>query len=464
MFLPIGVEGRPARRPVATMALVTTCVVVHFLAWPVEQQRAAEWGQAFEQLVLLEAGIESRFLGSAPSSPFEPPASRLRGRTETERKFWAGFSSGRLVDEEDPDLIAWRSAVRDLREAREARLYYRYGTHDKNDNPLSLLTHVFLHAGHAHLIFNMIFLWVLGSVVETTWGPRAFLLVFFVSGVAAGIPDALFTAPRDVIGVGASGAIAGIMGAFLIRHFRKRIRLFILPMMPIVSLPAWLLLPLWFALELRSAASGAATGVAHWVHVGGFVFGAGLGAALRLGKTEEAARATYERKDRARLKAEHLELARLKSENGDVKGMLVELEAAARADPDDIDLRRRHVEQLATAGRADEAWVEGQSLLKHLWTAGNRDAFADCAVELRAWMPDRSLPAAVRYRLALALEPDRPRDAASELWRLAQEAEPGEPVLPQALRLYADLLERLGDPEGAARVRARAEQTAIPGR
>lgn len=136
---------------------------------------------------------------------------------------------------------------------------------------------MFLHGGWWHLIGNMVFLWVFGNNVEDYFGPIKFLLFYLLSGLAAIAAYSVFSLYSQVPLVGASGAIAGVMGAYIVLHPRAEITcLIFFFFIQFVTLPAKLVLGLWFLLQVVMAFAGGTTGggVAWLAHVGGFIFGA----------------------------------------------------------------------------------------------------------------------------------------------------------------------------------------------
>ncbi len=144
-------------------------------------------------------------------------------------------------------------------------------------NPwLSLLTASFLHGSWWHLIANMLFLRVFGDNVEDAMGHGRFLAFYLICGVGAILGHTIAQPDSMVPVVGASGAISGVMGAYLLLHPRSSI-LTLIGWIPI-PLPAWLLLIVWIGFQMLSAAAaaGSAGGVAWWAHIGGFFLGMAL--------------------------------------------------------------------------------------------------------------------------------------------------------------------------------------------
>lgn len=145
----------------------------------------------------------------------------------------------------------------------------------------TLLSSVFMHGGWAHLIGNMWFLWVFGNNVEDVMGRLRFP-IFYLSCAGAAAGAQMLTNPDSVVPmVGASGAIGGVMGAYIVLFPRVRVHLFVFLgfFFTTVAVPAYFMLGYWFVLQLLGGlpALGQQTGgVAFWAHVGGFLAGAGL--------------------------------------------------------------------------------------------------------------------------------------------------------------------------------------------
>jgi membrane associated rhomboid family serine protease len=149
----------------------------------------------------------------------------------------------------------------------------------------TLLTSMFLHAGWGHLGGNLLFLWIFGNNVEDLLGRPRFVALCLGSGVAAALVLAFSAVHSQVPMLGASGAIAGVLGAYLMTYPRANVHclVWVVVFFWIVTVPAWILLGLWFGMQLLSglAAGPAAPGVAFWAHIGGFVAGIVLFLVLR---------------------------------------------------------------------------------------------------------------------------------------------------------------------------------------
>ncbi|MGJ3263922.1 MAG: rhomboid family intramembrane serine protease [Salinarimonas sp.] len=145
----------------------------------------------------------------------------------------------------------------------------------------TLVSYTFLHAGLLHLAGNMITLWVFGDNVEDSLGHWRYALFFLLAGAAGGLAEAYFTGNPDVPVVGASGAVSGVMGAYLMLHPRAKIFVLVGFRVP-VALPAGIFVGFLIALNLGMALTGdTAAMVAWWAHVGGFAAGMILVVPLR---------------------------------------------------------------------------------------------------------------------------------------------------------------------------------------
>jgi membrane associated rhomboid family serine protease len=168
---------------------------------------------------------------------------------------------------------------------------YGYSTFEVT---VTLVTSLFLHGGFVHLIGNMIYLWVFGGAVEDLFGHVRYFLFYILCGAIGSLTHTLILPHSTVPSIGASGSIAGVLGAFLVLRPRARI----VTLFPLVvywamaEIRAALFLPVWFAMQFMngflSLAAAAHTeevsGIAWWAHVGGFLFGAIVAGFYRMSK------------------------------------------------------------------------------------------------------------------------------------------------------------------------------------
>jgi membrane associated rhomboid family serine protease len=146
---------------------------------------------------------------------------------------------------------------------------------------ITLISSQFLHGGWAHLLGNMLFLWVFGDNVEDAVGHVRYVIFYLLCGAIAALAHVFFNLGDSTPSVGASGAIAGVMGAYLVLYPSASIKVFvpIFLFFGLIRLPALVLIGIWFAMQLFSGISsigevgGGEAGIAFWAHVGGFVAG-----------------------------------------------------------------------------------------------------------------------------------------------------------------------------------------------
>lgn len=143
---------------------------------------------------------------------------------------------------------------------------------------ITLISSMFLHAGLLHLAGNMLFLWIFGDNMEEAFGHVGFLLFYLACGIAASLAQIGLDPDSPVPMVGASGAVAGVLGGYLLLYPRARIDVLVIViiLVTVVALPAWLVLGAWFAIQIAGSFASAGAeggGVAFAAHAGGFVAG-----------------------------------------------------------------------------------------------------------------------------------------------------------------------------------------------
>jgi membrane associated rhomboid family serine protease len=180
---------------------------------------------------------------------------------------------------------------------------HNYGLPMKEPAWITIFTSMFMHGGWLHLLGNILFLWIFGDNIEDLMGSVRFIFFYLLCGLAAaGLQLAMSTTGKALMipMVGASGAIAGVLGAYLIKFPQARIRtlLFWCIIIQVVTLPAWVMLGLWLLFQFFSATSstlvgGAVGGVAFFAHVGGFIAGMILVNLFSIGRQKPRPRLEY---------------------------------------------------------------------------------------------------------------------------------------------------------------------------
>ena len=158
-----------------------------------------------------------------------------------------------------------------------ARFFFEWGLVPAAVRPETLVTSMFLHAGMMHLAGNMLFLWVFGDNMEDAFGHLGFLVFYLAAGLAAGGAQFASDPASTVPMVGASGAIAGVMGGYLLLYPLARVDILVILIVifRVIPVPAWIVLAAWFGIQVLQGSFTPSNigGVAYWAHAGGFAAG-----------------------------------------------------------------------------------------------------------------------------------------------------------------------------------------------
>jgi len=290
MLIPIRHENMSARRwPVVTLALIAINIIVFLATHDTLTRQAPELGKVKVHILILAA--------THPELTLTPEAQQLvNGFKDHNPNEWAKVQDPnhriidawdaqiRLVDEPYQLQQTMDSLTDQYAKLSTTSLAEQYAFVPAHPTAISYLTANFLHGGWLHLIGNMWFLWLAGFVLEDAWGRWMYSAFYLVAGAAALQFHAWANAGSGVPTLGASGAVAALMGAFLVSFPRMKIEMMWIFMFRRYSFkaPAYTLLPLWLLMEvLYGTVFGRASGTAHWAHVGGFLFGAIVACGLR---------------------------------------------------------------------------------------------------------------------------------------------------------------------------------------
>ena len=286
MIVPI--TGRLSWRkpPLVTIALILVNIFV-FFGFQSEDRAFVQdaWQHYFDSgLVRIELEYFLRYRNEDPTIIRTAEAQEDHDTINTyleqmfrDATFQQRIEQGDIVSPEDPDYPEWQ-ALRQEYEAKLARRSaWRWGFKPDRWQPQSLITSLFLHGGLAHLLGNMLFLWLFGCMLEPGMGRLYFLALYLVSGVCGDLFFALFNLQSSTPLIGASGAIAGLMGALPVLYGRRRVSFFCYFgfYFNYIKIPAIALLPFWLGMEIWSEISrGDVSSVAFMAHAGGIIAGA----------------------------------------------------------------------------------------------------------------------------------------------------------------------------------------------
>jgi membrane associated rhomboid family serine protease len=300
MLIPLRHENMQGRRwPVITIGIIALNVVI-FLGthWTMDRE-APELGQIKVHLILLAAthpdvkvqGKAADFINTVQT---KNPSLWKEAQSPNRDVHDLWDANMRMQADEHPEAMQEEmdSLSKRYEELDSASLVSKYAFVPAHQTALSLITANFLHGGWLHLIGNMWFLWLAGAVLEDTWGRLIYPAFYLIAGVLALQVHAMVNAGSLTPTIGASGAIAGLMGAFLVRFPTTKIEMGWLLMYRFYrfKMAAYWLLPLWLLMEIfYGTLFGLSSGVAHWAHIGGFVFGAMIAMGVRKSGLEQMA-------------------------------------------------------------------------------------------------------------------------------------------------------------------------------
>ncbi len=281
-MLPLRDNNPTARFPVVTVALIAICIAVFLwqLSFPTNRRLDQAGFGSIDQSSLEYGAIPYRITHPSTGDCSIGAVAEVQGQ----------FEAGVVC----PGTARYDAAVARSRTNPNSGL----GPFAIDQKPwwVTLFTSMFMHGGWLHIAGNLLFLWVFGNNVEDRLGRVKFLLFYLLAGLIAvytqALIDPLSTAPT----IGASGAIAGVLGAYALLFPRARVLtlIFIIFFVTLVEIPALILLALWFILQFLPALgqvavhSGGEQGVAYFAHVGGFLFGLAVAGLLILRRGRES--------------------------------------------------------------------------------------------------------------------------------------------------------------------------------
>jgi membrane associated rhomboid family serine protease len=451
LLLPVGIEGRAIRRlPWVTLAFVALNVLAFVVTWAA--------GAARQNEAALLRDLVARSLAERPYLAVGERLAKNLGADEIGRlrERSAGTSDRAIpaaerLSREQSELDA---LGREYLEALDRLPWHRFGFVPAQPSLLTALTAVFMHGGWLHLLGNMFLLWVSGPYVEDVLGRALYGVAYLASGLAATAGHYLASPHSTVPLVGASGAIAGVMGIVLVRLAASKIRFLFLPIVFLpnlrimLSLPALVVLPLWFLQQLWSAQrpTEEGGGVAWWAHVAGFAFGAALALAVALLRIEERWLGRSAAVDEGRRALDDASEARL---GGDLEAARRGVRRALAAEPDSAPAWLEAYElALQEADGAQIARVVAK-LLELLPPRGGGVPTAEGLIEEARWREVGGCPPRLFLAVAAFLERSGHAAQAVPYYDQAISAAPDDAGTVRTLVRKAEALGRLGQPQAA---------------
>jgi membrane associated rhomboid family serine protease len=474
VFLPLGHENMQSRRwPVITIALIALNIVA-FLGthWTMDQQ-APQASTVKAHILMLAAMHPEVTLPDNVKNFVDTYKQRHPGlwkqAADPNREVEDGWDAKmRLLEEPRQFQREMDSLALQFQEQSEESLVGKYAFIPAHPQPVSYLTANFLHAGWLHLIGNMWFLWLAGLILEDTWG-RAVYIVFYLLAGAFALQVQAWIQPESMVPtIGASGAVAALMGAFLVRFPKTKVQMIWIGGLlrfyqaKKFSAYAYWLLPIWLLMEVFSGVLfGQTSAVAHWVHVGGFVFGMCVAVGLRYSGLEQ--RTTNAVEANTTWQAD--------------PGIAQAAESMERGKLDDA------LSALQSAIAAKPASLDAYNLLQQVyWRKNDLPAYQDtmikvCQLQLKAQEPDLawssyaeytnsggdSMPAATLLELCRIVENRQDFSVAvDEYAKLAAKYPNERPGLLAMIAAGRLSLKKLNQPEAALKFYKRAASSSVP--
>ena len=480
ILIPLGHEESARRLPWVTFAILGLCAVAFLLTgfgasrsqWDVKQSYERAIAYWLEHPYLrLDADIERAMHGTATPEMRE------------------AFREGLRMTKQEPDRETQTAQQTELdRLCEEAKNdspehpFYRWGLVPAHVGPVALITHLFLHAGWLHLLGNLFILYLCAPFIEDVWGRPLFAGFYVLSGIVASLAFVVAHADLTEPLVGASGAIAGVMGAFAVRYARTRLQFFYavgLMVRGTFWAPAWFMLGLWFAQQvflsmLAAGATGPGTKVAYLAHAGGFGFGVAVALAMKARRIEERfiSRAIEAKAGAVLVKNEAVDAALEAASAGNPGAAWELLTRELREQPGNVDAAVALWTLAEELGRQRDAAPAFARAIEQEVRSGSLDTALAHWDELRAAVPTATVEVRTLLRLAGALAARGDRKEAVDalrrallagagssstspaiLLRIAETASGIDPALARAAAMAA-----LGrrDLDEAGRVKARA--------
>ena len=380
----------------------------------------------FEQEFLPEADQDEEFVAMIEAyrgMGGPPPTSEAV--LETEQEVLDGLTAGALESFEDHSLMRWGLVPNDI-------------------SIVALFTHMFLHAGWLHLIGNMLIFYLAGPFIEDVWGRPLYLAFYLVAGIAAALFHIAFNGESSIPMIGASGAIAGVMGAFLVRYWSTKIRFFYMFgffLRGTFSAPAWVMLPMWFGQQLFFAAltndMEGGGGVAYWAHVGGFVFGLAAAGTIKTARIEERyIHAALEGKIHSTvISNEGVERALQLQQEGQLDEAFELLAQETKRSPGNLDAGLAFWSVAVESNRAPQAAPSALRAVQQLLRTSDCEHALALWQEVHAQVPGLEVSLPLLLRMAQALAEGGQRDPAAATVRKALLAAGSAPGAALALKI-----------------------------
>lgn len=444
VIIPLTAKLSWRNPPVATIVLISINCFIYF-CFQIDDNRLYYQASKFYSETL--AGIElPRYIEylkekKGEKLPFIDYHDRkdkqfvvLLSRMEKDGAFQKKLLDKEIITPSDPEYFRWIEA-RTIYKSKLSRVFFvKYGFIPSERNLLTAVTHMFLHGGVMHLVGNMVFLWLVGCVLELGCGRITYLAGYLITGlVAVGL---FFTCYQNspVPLVGASGAISGLMGAYTVLYGKRKIRVFYSLgfYFNYAKVRAILILPLWIGNELFQLSFGGDSQIAYMAHVGGLLGGALL-AYLNLKLVGHINHEAFQ-EDHTEEIASGLEEALQRIGKLDLEGARTLLEQVLRMDPKNLSAHTHLFNIDKLAPEKDRFHSTSERLLLLLGNDGTRcEALYDTYAEYCALAKEPQLSPELCARLASVLSTGGYPEKAEKIWSFLLRKYPKSQELPTGI-------------------------------
>lgn len=442
-FIPIRTEKDTQNLPNVTLGLIAVNLIIWIFTNNVVSEQISELTAIHERLIEIEVPYLMDRMHENPNL--------FRG--DSPDAVHQYVMREQIIPKDHAVHEEWRMLIDDFQAISKNTLFHKLGFIPSRFNLWKMFSSLFIHANFMHVFFNMLFLWLVGCNIEEDWKWKKFIGFYLLSGLVACLFHASFFPDSQTPLVGASGAIAGVMGAFMIQHYRTRIRfayffwLLIRPYIGTFAVAAGVVLPFWFVLEFFNAQWSSASGTAHWAHVGGFVFGGlfGLGAKYFEARDEET---RLVQGGRETLKAEECTEALPGFPDVDPQSLPVAAEsvptlhAILQAQPDHLKARLQLARVSLKLGFHEDALVAYNRVIDLLFQNEQSDQIMELYQELKQRKLLSRMSASNMYQMAVFLESRQLYKGALSLLSSYIKRYPKGPMRPKAIYQSAVILKK----------------------
>jgi len=475
-FIPIGHEEAKVRRlPLVTLALILANILFYVLTISTIRHQENELAKIRMQLEALKtkAFIEIESGEKGPFTGLTEIISKLNARNIADLNqkfkdqlsgFWEDFTAGKKVPKDHPLYVEYLNLKTELDANFAISILGRYAIIPNQFVPFTSITYSFLHGSASHVIFNMLFLYLTGAVVEDVFGGIFLLILYMASGFAAGLTHVLFNMNAALPCIGASGSVAGLMGAFLLRFYKVKIHflyfLFVVFAFfrGVIALPAFFVLPIWFLIQLIYGISelGLYSNIAYMAHVGGFASGLVIMAIgmLMFAKKQTVTEEENIEGEKAILRARSSPMDLLEAQKLINEGKLTDgkekLIKILQAKPTHSSAKLALIEAHLADGNHKEAEVLAKNLVEQLLASENLPMIRDIARMFIGLKASHGIPDRVLFEIARSYDERMEYDDAVLFYDELANRYPQSPLTPKSLLQAAKLTSRfIHDREGS---------------